>query len=67
MGTPIITCLPADWHPDTGVCDAPVWLTVNLNALPPLTAAEGAQIGLAIWLAWAGAWGIRVLARHLRA
>lgn len=36
---------------------------IELQILPSLSAAEGAQIGLAIAAIWALAWGIRLMFR----
>ena len=63
MSTPILTCLPADWHPETGICDDPVWMEVSTGALPPLSIADGAAIGLAIIAVWVIGWGYRVAVR----
>lgn len=65
MGTPVITCLPADWDAVNGTCANPVWVEVSLGILPPLSIADGTLIGLSLASACAVAWVGRALLKFL--
>lgn len=67
MATPapyVQTCAAADLNLQTGVCTNPVWVQQSPGlVLPPLSAADGAQIGIAILAVWAVGFGIKCARR----
>ena len=46
----VLTC-PDDAYRESGQCSNPVWADMSVQLMPPLTAAEGVKIGMAIVLA----------------
>lgn len=56
--TLVLTCKVADYHPDTGVCDAP-FFGYPPTVFPYLSAADGAEIAFLI----IGMWTLGVIAR----
>ena len=59
-GTVYMACDPATVDATTGQCSAPYWVQPP-SMLPPLDAAGGAAISVAILLAWATAYSFRVI------
>lgn len=57
-----LACLDLD--PETGECFEEVWVESPPSAFPELTAAEGAQLGAAIFALWAVAFLFRVLRKE---
>jgi hypothetical protein len=58
------SCAEADFNAATQTCAAPIW-TPEASALPTMSIADAQQIGMAIALLWAVAWGIRMVKRTL--
>lgn len=60
-------CALADLDTQTGTCAHPYWVAQPQTlVLPSLSAADGAQIGVAILAVWAVGFGIRCMRRVLR-
>lgn len=57
-----MVCQDVDVDPSTGACAHPMWVAVS-GLLPPMDAATGVTIGLAIAAAWASAWMYKFLRR----
>lgn len=57
------TCI--QWNAETQSCDAEVWADPMPLGLPPLTPAEGAQLGAAVLGLFALAWLLKWLRKSI--
>lgn len=57
----VMVCPEDQFNVETQTCAAPAWALFYPGGLPPLTIAEGLQIGGAILSVWAIAYVVRVV------
>jgi hypothetical protein len=60
----VLTCKASDFNATTQTCAAPFY-SQQAEALPSMSIDDAQQIGMAIALLWAVAWGIRALKKTL--